>query len=153
MASRTDEDTISLPSLEGIIKDGYSEEEINKMWSEGKAHLSPYNTHLNDRYSRKGFSVEERVIVENGNLLPWLASKTFCGIDQRVKPAIYEAIEQIREKTNGTVFGNSTSSGDLIVTALAKKDDVLSEEELDYLKELEAITITQVSMLRLKNEI
>jgi hypothetical protein len=153
MTSRTGGDMISLPSPEGIIKDGYSEEEINTLWSEGKAHLSPYNTHLNDRYSRKGFSIEERVIVENGNLLPWLASKTFCGIDQRIKPAIYGAIEQIREKTNGTVFGNSPSSGDLIVTALAKGDDVLSEEDLGYLKELEAIAVAQVNMLRLKNEV
>jgi hypothetical protein len=142
--------TKRLPLSEQIIKSRYNAEEVKTRLTIGKAYLSPYNTHLHNAYPRNNVSVQELVILNNENLRPWFVSKIFHGVDEKVKPQIYEAMEMMREKTKGKIFGNSPDAEPITMNALITGSRRLTKEDVDYFKEIEALVIFQEKLLEIK---
>lgn len=140
---------IELPSLEKeIIKSSYGPEEVRSMIHKGKGSLSDYSTHLQNNYGSDSLLVEERVIIDNVGLSPWFASKGFYNVKKEIKPKIYDAIEKMREQTNGLIFGNSPDAPFIMVSALAKHNERLTDDDLWYFREIEAIVVIEEQLLQ-----
>ena len=138
------------PSKKSIIKSRYTASEIHAKLCMGEASITDYSTYLHGGYPRNNITVEELAILDSQSRKPWFASKIFHGVDEKVKPQIYEAMEMMREKTKGKIFGNSPDAESITMNALITGSRRLTKEDVDYFKEIEALVIFQEKLLEIK---